>query len=104
MKRGATTLRGARVLDVDTLRWLVVAIAALVGVVVSGIAIAWSSQTVRALHIAIDSSQREQDALLAEYSRLLIERSTLGAYQNVDQVAERRLSMTFPETVERVTP
>ena len=61
MKRGATTLRGARALDVDTLRWLVVAIAALVGVVVSGIAIAWSSQTVRALHIAIDSSQRELD-------------------------------------------
>jgi cell division protein FtsL len=59
---------------------------------------------VRALHVDIESVQREQDALLAEYSRLLIERSMLGSYQNVDEVAERRLSMNFPEAVERVAP
>jgi cell division protein FtsL len=87
-----------------SMRWLVIAVVAYAGLVVSGVSIAWSSQAVRALHVSIASMQRRQDALLAEYSRLLIERSTLGSYQNIDQVAERRLSMTFPETVERVAP
>jgi cell division protein FtsL len=102
MRRAVASRREVRALDGDDLRWLAIAMAAFAGVVITGVSVAWSSQAVRALHVAIHTSQREQDALLAEYSRLLIERSTLGSYQNVDEVAERQLSMTFPETVERL--
>ena len=104
MSRRAALVRGGRVLDRGELRWLGLGLAVYVGVALTGLWIAWSSQTVRALHVDIESVQREQDALLAEYSRLLIERSMLGSYQNVDEVAERRLSMNFPEAVERVAP
>lgn len=71
-------------------------------VAATGLAIASFSQSVRSLHIQLESAQRSQDELLAEYSRLLIERSMLASYHNVDQVAEGKLAMTFPETVERV--
>jgi cell division protein FtsL len=104
VRRRRATGRVAGEIDGHSARWLVVAILAYGGLVVSGVSVAWSSQAVRALHIAVDATQRRQDALLGEYSRLLIERSTLGAYQNIDQVAERQLSMTFPDSIERVTP
>ena len=52
----------------------------------------------------MERGQRSQDELLAEYSRLLLERSMLSSYENVDQVAEGELSMRFPEAVERIEP
>jgi cell division protein FtsL len=66
--------------------------------------IAATAQNVRGLFVALQHNQAQQDALLAEYSRLLIERGTLSSYQNVDQIAERQLAMRFPEKVERVSP
>ena len=85
-------------------RWLAGAAAIYVGVAVSGVWIAATAQDVRGQFVALQHNQAEQDALLAEYSRLLIERGTLSSYQNVDQIAERQLAMRFPETVERVAP
>ncbi|NJN51820.1 MAG: hypothetical protein HC809_08650 [Gammaproteobacteria bacterium] len=82
-------------------RPVVLAVAVYVGIAVTGLAIANFSQAVRNLHIELELTQRAQDGLLAEYSRLLIERSMLSSYQNVDQVAERQLDMSFPEVVER---
>ncbi len=82
-------------------RQFAVAIAIYVAIALTGLSIATLSQSVRNQHIALGASQRQQDALLAEYSRLLIERSMLSSYQNVDQVAEGRLAMAFPESIER---
>ena len=74
------------------------------GAVVSGVQVALQSHEVRELHSEVQSQHRAQDDLLAEYSRLLLERSTLAAYQNVERLAETELAMGFPETVERLEP
>ena len=84
--------------------WVAAAGAIYACIAVSGVWIAATAQNVRGLFVALQHNQAQQDALLAEYSRLLIERGTLSSYQNVDQIAERQLAMRFPETVERVSP
>lgn len=86
------------------LYWFVAAAVVYVSVALSGVWIASLGQDVRGLFVALEQNQQTQDALLAQYSRLLIERSTLSSYQNVDQVAEQQLTMRFPEIVERVAP
>ena len=104
MKAVAPRARIARLATPLDVRWLIVGVGIYAGLALTGLLVAWSSQSVRRLHVEIEAHQREQDAMLAEYSRLLIERSMVGSFQNVDQVAERQLSMTFPESVERVKP
>ena len=84
--------------------WLIAAVVVYFAVALSGVWIASLGQDVRGLFVALEQNQQAQDALLAQYSRLLIERSTLSSYQNVDQVAEQQLTMRFPEIVERVAP
>jgi cell division protein FtsL len=98
MTRSRAVLRPRR----PAWHWLFGGAVVYVGVALSGVWIASLGQDVRGLFVAIEQNQRTQDALLAEYSRLLIERGTLSSYQNVDQVAERQLAMRFPELVERV--
>jgi cell division protein FtsL len=102
MKRPRRIHRPNRVGVAFEPRAFAIAVAIYAAIAATGISIASLSQAVRNLHIDLESTQREQDALLAEYSRLLIERSMLASYQNVDQVAERKLAMTFPEVVERM--
>jgi len=93
---------GSRRTGVFDLRRFAIAVLVYGLVAATGLAVAAFSQSVRSLHVELESAQRSQDELLAEYSRLLIERSMLASYHNVDQVAEGKLAMTFPETVERV--
>jgi cell division protein FtsL len=88
-------MRGAQV-------WLLLIVLALA--VASGIQVAQQTHEVRRLHAEIQAMQRTQDELFAEYSRLLLERSTLAAYQNIERVAEAELAMQFPDTVERLEP
>lgn len=76
----------------------------LIGVVASGVQVAVVSHEVRTLHGELEAAQKSQDEHLAEYSRLLLERSALSAYQNVERLAERELAMQFPETVEFLDP
>jgi cell division protein FtsL len=85
-------------------QWFAVAGAIYAGIAASGVCVAAVAQDVRGLFVALAKNQTRQDELLAQYSRLLIERGTLSSYQNVDQAAERQLAMRFPETVERVSP
>ena len=87
-----------------TWQWVAVAGAIYVGIAASGVCVAAIAQDVRGLFVALGKNQSRQDELLAQYSRLLIERGALSSYQNVDQAAERQLAMRFPETVERVSP
>ncbi|MEQ8482938.1 MAG: cell division protein FtsL [Pseudomonadales bacterium] len=78
--------------------------ALVIGVVASGIQVALVSHEVRQLHGELEAAQKAQDEHLAEYSRLLLERSALSAYQNVERLAERELAMQFPDTVEFIEP
>ncbi|TDJ22917.1 MAG: hypothetical protein E2O54_11885 [Gammaproteobacteria bacterium] len=84
-------------------RWLLVGTVIYLGVAATGVLVARSSQEMRTLNLAVEQNQDTRDHLLAQYSRLLLERSTLTAYQNVDEIAEQTLDMRFPERVERVT-
>ena len=77
---------------------------ALLGVVASGVQVAYSSQAVRTLRGDLQAAQRHQDAELAEYSRLLLERSMETSYANVERVAHIQLDMVFPERAEQVEP
>jgi cell division protein FtsL len=80
------------------------AVVLLLVVVGSGVQVALQTHEVRRLHADLQAAQRAQDELLAEYSRLLLERSALAAFQNVERLAEARLAMQFPDTVERLEP
>lgn len=84
-------------------RYLIVG-ALVVAAVASGIQVALVSHEVRRLHGELEAAQKAQDEHLAEYSRLLLERSALSAYQNVERLAERELAMQFPDTVEFIEP
>ncbi len=86
------------------LRDLLVVLVLLAAVVGSGIQVALVSHEVRQLHGELESAQKAQDEHLAEYSRLLLERSALSAYQNVEHLAETELDMQFPEIVEQLAP
>lgn len=77
-------------------RTLILAIL-LAAVVASGVQVVRVSHDVRRLHAELESAQHAQDEHLSEYSRLLLERSALSAYQNVERIAEEELGMTFPE-------
>lgn len=81
------------------LLWLL----ALLLVVVSGLQVAYSAKENRDQHMALEAAQRSQDEALAVQSRLLLERSALAAYQNVERTAQVKLDMQFPATVERVS-
>jgi cell division protein FtsL len=94
--------RSARIDRRVTWHWLVALGVLYAGIAASGVWIAATAQSVRGSFVALERNQNEQDQLLDEYSRLLIERGTVSSYQNVDQVAERQLAMRFPETVQRV--
>jgi len=77
---------------------------ALLSAVASGVQVAYSSQEVRSLHGELQAAQRQQDAELAEYSRLLLERSMETSYANVERVAQLQLNMVFPEWAEQIEP
>jgi len=80
---------------------LVVAVL-LAGVVASGVQVVARTHEVRLLHQALEASRRHQDRLAAEHSRLLLERGARSAYYNVEQVAQSKLGMRFPDRVERL--
>jgi cell division protein FtsL len=83
---------------------LITWIVCLVLAAVSGIQVALSAQNVRELHAELEHAQGEQDQQLAEHSRLLLERSALSSYQNVERIAQAELAMEFPDKVEQLSP
>ena len=69
---------------------------------VLGVQIAQQSQEMRSVYTQLQQDQLAKDALLAERSRLLIERGALQSYNSVERLAKEKLSMQFPETINRV--
>ena len=76
----------------------------LIGAVASGIQVVFTSHHLRQIHGELEATRHRQDRLLAEHSRLLLERGALAAYQHVERVAEAELKMQFPNEVERILP
>jgi len=70
--------------------------------VVFGVQSAQQSQEIRSLYSQLQQDALAKDALLAQQSRLLLERSALKSFNNVDRLAEDKLSMRFPESITRV--
>ncbi len=67
-----------------------------------GVQISSQSQRMRALYSELQKDQVIQDALLAQHSRLLIERGALSSYHGAERLASEKLGMRFPETITRV--
>lgn len=79
-----------------------VLLALLIAVVGSGLLAVWRADEVRQLHRSLEAARQRQDELAAEHSRLLLQRSALSAYYNVERVAARDLGMRFPDQVRRL--
>lgn len=79
------------------------------GVVLLGVCLAFGvqsaqqSQRMRTLYSQLQQDALAKDALLAQQSRLLIERGALQSFNSVDRLAEDKLNMRFPESITRVT-
>ena len=86
-------------------RWhLLVVLVITVSLISSGLALVQAAQSMRALHSQLDQLQTRQHRLMAEYSRLLLERSSFASLQTVETVATQELRMQFPQTIEEVVP
>lgn len=70
--------------------------------VVFGVQSAYQSQRIRALYSGLQQDQVARDALLAQRSRLLIERGAMNSYNGTEKLAKDKLNMRFPETIVRV--
>ena len=86
------------------MKWGAAAVVAilLAGVVASGVQVVARTHEVRQLRQALEASRHHQDRLAAVHSRLLLERGARSAYYNVEQMAETKLGMRFPDRVERL--
>jgi len=73
-------------------------------ILTSGLGQVEQAHEVRALYSEMGQLQREQDALLEEHSRLLLERGALSSMQKVEVVAQGELDMLFPDRVRQIQP
>lgn len=88
---------------VTLVRWQVMLLLILiVAAAASGLSLVKAAQQMRSLHSALDVLQSAQDRQMAEYSRLLLERSSFASLQTVEVVAIEELQMKFPLEVEGV--
>ena len=74
----------------------------LFGIAVTGLSLVDAAHEMRGLYRQLGEVQREQDALLEEHSRLMLERGALTSMQNIEAVAQSQLDMRFPEEVGQV--
>ena len=97
--------RGLAETRYDLSRWhLLVLLVITVSLISSGLALVQAAQSMRSLHSELDQLQTRQHRLMAEYSRLLLERSSFASLQTVETVATQELRMRFPQTIEEVVP
>jgi cell division protein FtsL len=62
----------------------------------SAMAVIVSKHLDRTLHIRLQQLQKNRDDLHIEWSRLLLEQSTLGSDPRVEKIAREQLGMTVP--------
>jgi len=73
-----------------------------IAILSSALAVVQNADNTRKLYQQLGETQQQQDALLAEHSRLLLERAALSSLQNIEQVAQTELDMEFPEQIGEV--
>ena len=83
-------------------QWVAGVFILLVGIFYSGLRLVESADEMRFLYRSMDELQTNQNILLANYSRLLLERSTLASMQTVEIVATNELQMFFPQNIIQV--
>lgn len=99
------TVRGLTVPQYEYSGWHLLAILIIAGLLVSsGLALVRAAQAMRSLHSELDQLQTRQHSLMADYSRLLLERSSFASLQTVETVAAQELRMQFPQAIEEVVP
>lgn len=81
----------------------VVALALLGLVIASGVQVASQAHEVRRLHAELESMGKEYNALLAENSRLTLERGARASYARVEKEAAEKLAMHFPDQIVTIT-
>ena len=77
-----------------------VVVGLILGIVLSGIEMVDSAHRMRDLYQQLDQVQRQQNELLAVYSRLLLERGARASLNTVETAAEQELQMHFPPLAE----
>ena len=75
--------------------WLFVLVA-LVLVMVSSVAVVYSSYETRRLVASHQRLQQENNAMQVEWGQLLLEQCTWGSYNRVEQLAGTKLKMRVP--------
>lgn len=76
--------------------------ALLVAIAISGLSLVDQAHEMRGLYSALAKVQQQQDGLLEQHSRLMLERGTLSSMQTIEGVAESELDMHFPDGVSEV--
>ena len=82
-------------LQAGTRSWMFVVVA-LVLVIVSSVAVNYSSYETRRLVAQHQRLQKENNAMQVEWGQLLLEQSTWGSYNRVEQLAGNKLKMRVP--------
>lgn len=84
-----------RLIHPATRSWLFVMLA-LVLVIISSVAVNYSSYETRRLVAEHQRLQIENNAMQVEWGQLLLEQSTWGSYNRVEQLAGSKLKMRVP--------
>jgi cell division protein FtsL len=68
----------------------------LIGALASAIAVVYTRQQHRDLFIQLNALERQRDEMNIEFGRLQLEQATLAETNNVEQIATRKLGMSYP--------
>ena len=82
--------------------WSSALVLLILSIVLSGLNVVDRAHLARELYQQIDTTQQRQDKLLADHSRLLLERGAITSMQNIEQIAESELGMEFPDHIAQV--
>jgi cell division protein FtsL len=76
---------------------IIVTTVLVLAVVISALAVVYSTHRSRELFNESQQQQRREWALDEDWERLLLEQGTLAAYERVSQTAENKLDMVMPD-------
>ncbi len=65
---------------------------------ISALSLVYVTNSVRTLNAEVQQSLDEKDRLLLQWNQLLLEKSSMLMQSRVENVAEERLSMAFPDS------
>ena len=73
-----------------------------IAIVATGLQVVFAADDTRGLYRELGQLQAERDALAADQSRLMLERSAWSSLQSFESIARSELGMVFPDQVEQV--